>query len=295
MAGVDLFSLDGRRAILCRPSNATHQDVKRFLRTARVVCKARPFSQNLGSHDPLMLRGAAAKPSFSQQSQETRCAEGCHKVPGTSVCFVELLSPLNEGLEIKHCSRKHDIAMQAMKHAVAQAPECQLWTLRGCKISHDSKKWLRRSGCKHAIVTKKSLEKTCRDCASSLATPVRDGAAPDPPLRPCQKACLEACAKGARVIEMACGTGKTRVIRELAMKQKGKVGRPTRAKGVETGSGMRQSLLKLDAFFIYLLRSWSRFPLVSYWSSSLRRCPASVRWALATITRSTWKLGGSLR
>ena len=37
----------------------------------------------------------------------------------------------------------------------------------------------------------------------------------DPPLRPCQQECLEACAKGARVIEMACGTGKTRVMKEL--------------------------------------------------------------------------------
>ena len=47
---------------------------------------------------------------------------------------------------------------------------------------------------------------------------------PDPPLRPCQEACLEACAEGARVIEMACGTGKTRVIRELAAKVPGKAG-----------------------------------------------------------------------
>ena len=39
--GVDLFSLDGQRAILCRAENATHRDVKRFLRTATCVCKAR--------------------------------------------------------------------------------------------------------------------------------------------------------------------------------------------------------------------------------------------------------------
>ena len=37
----------------------------------------------------------------------------------------------------------------------------------------------------------------------------------DPPLRPCQLDCLDACGKGARIIEMACGTGKTRVIKEL--------------------------------------------------------------------------------
>ena len=45
----------------------------------------------------------------------------------------------------------------------------------------------------------------------------------DPPLRPCQRECLEACAKGARVIEMACGTGKTRVMKELARNISGRV------------------------------------------------------------------------
>ncbi|CAE8689547.1 unnamed protein product, partial [Polarella glacialis] len=37
-------------------------------------------------------------------------------------------------------------------------------------------------------------------------------------LRQCQIDCLEACAQGARVIEMACGSGKTQVMRELADK-----------------------------------------------------------------------------
>ena len=45
----------------------------------------------------------------------------------------------------------------------------------------------------------------------------------DPPLRKCQEDCLEACAKGARKIEMACGTGKTRVMKELAANVSGRV------------------------------------------------------------------------
>ena len=45
----------------------------------------------------------------------------------------------------------------------------------------------------------------------------------DPILRPCQTDCLKACAKGARIIEMACGTGKTRVIKELVRNISGKV------------------------------------------------------------------------
>ncbi|CAE8652477.1 unnamed protein product, partial [Polarella glacialis] len=39
-----------------------------------------------------------------------------------------------------------------------------------------------------------------------------------PLLRQCQIDCLKACAQGARVIEMACGSGKTQVMRELADK-----------------------------------------------------------------------------
>ena len=43
-------------------------------------------------------------------------------------------------------------------------------------------------------------------------------------LRSCQVACLKAIDNGARIIEMACGTGKTRIMQELAIRQKpGKV------------------------------------------------------------------------
>ena len=59
---------------------------------------------------------------------------------------------------------------------------------------------------------------------SKSIRPVADGDSKgDPQLRQCQEDCLEACAKGARVIEMACGTGKTRVIKELVEHVSGKV------------------------------------------------------------------------
>ena len=48
----------------------------------------------------------------------------------------------------------------------------------------------------------------------------------DPPLRKCQQDCLEACANGARKIEMACGTGKTRVMKELVANISGRVSCP---------------------------------------------------------------------
>ena len=50
-----------------------------------------------------------------------------------------------------------------------------------------------------------------------------DGTGGVPPLRQCQRDCLDACAKGARVLEMACGTGKTRVIQELVSNVSGRV------------------------------------------------------------------------
>ena len=103
-----------------------------------------------------------------------------------------------------------------------QAPQCTLWTLYDCNVSADSHKWLDQYGGRQKILTEKSW---LRQGASSGEVPTRSSQVSHPPLRECQEACLEACAKGARVIEMACGTGKTRVIRELAAKLGGKAAR----------------------------------------------------------------------
>ena len=59
--------------------------------------------------------------------------------------------------------------------------------------------------------------------SAAVLSPTADGTGDVQPLRPCQLDCLDACAKGARVIEMACGTGKTRVIKELASNVSGRV------------------------------------------------------------------------
>ncbi|OLP82821.1 putative helicase [Symbiodinium microadriaticum] len=102
-------------------------------------------------------------------------------------------------------------------NATHKAAQCTLWTIRGCKIASDSQKWLQKYGGQHQILTKKYLRKLQQgaDAASDQLS-----SASEPPLWPC----LEACAQGARVIEMACGTGKTRVIRELAVRPRGKAG-----------------------------------------------------------------------
>ena len=59
--------------------------------------------------------------------------------------------------------------------------------------------------------------------SAGLPSAATDGNGDVQPLRPCQRDCLDACATGARVLEMACGTGKTRVIQELVSNVSGRV------------------------------------------------------------------------
>ncbi|CAE7365657.1 irc3, partial [Symbiodinium sp. CCMP2456] len=144
--GVDLLSIDGSKAILCRcggeNSTVSHCEIKRFLRTARWVC---------------------------------------------------------------------------------QADELVLVTRWATKLSSDSKKWLRQYNAKHVVISKSEIQRQSAAGSPTPSSQADAAASGSPPLRPCQQACLEACAKGARVIQMACGTGKTRVIRELAQNISGKV------------------------------------------------------------------------
>lgn len=145
--GIDLISLDGQQAVLCRSasvnSSVLHRDIKRFLRTARWVCKA---------EDILLL------------------------------------------------------------------------TSRGTKLQAESDRWLRKYGAQRKTISKAEIHRlSARTPQAHGAVPEESGLVSADPLRPCQQACLEACAKGARVIQMACGTGKTRVIRELAQTIVGKV------------------------------------------------------------------------
>ncbi|CAE7911379.1 irc3 [Symbiodinium necroappetens] len=144
--GVDLLSIDGSKAVLCRcgeaNGTASLRDIKRFLRTARWVCKA---------------------------------------------------------------------------------DELVLVTRWGTKLSSESKKWLRLYNAKHEVISKSEIQRQSAAGNPAPSCEADAAASRSPPLRPCQQACLEACATGARVIQMACGTGKTRVIRELAQNVSGKV------------------------------------------------------------------------
>ncbi|CAJ1416630.1 unnamed protein product [Effrenium voratum] len=88
-------------------------------------------------------------------------------------------------------------------------------------LSKQSKNWLRRSKTKRQTLPSTTPRRSTR--LSREASEVGQANSSDPRLRPCQRDCLEACAKGARVIEMACGTGKTRVIKELVQNISGRV------------------------------------------------------------------------
>ena len=95
-------------------------------------------------------------------------------------------------------------------------------TLRGCKLNDDSKRWLRHYRARHIAVSRRQL---LHIGEASEPEEIDMNCWGVPALWPCQKACLDACAHGARIVEMACGSGKTRVIREMAMNISGKVPR----------------------------------------------------------------------
>ena len=90
-------------------------------------------------------------------------------------------------------------------------------TNEGCKLASDSKRWLSQYKAEQKYLSKHALRRL-----PDISDRATVGPSVDLPLRSCQMACLEACVQGARVVEMACGTGKTRIIRELAENTSGK-------------------------------------------------------------------------
>ncbi|CAJ1419463.1 unnamed protein product [Effrenium voratum] len=104
---------------------------------------------------------------------------------------------------------------------VYKASDCVMVTSSPDVLSKQSQKWLRRSKAKRQTLSFTAPRRSRR--LSRKPSKVLQADSSDPPLRPCQRECLEACAKGARVIEMACGTGKTRVMKELVRNISGRV------------------------------------------------------------------------
>ena len=242
LAGVDLLSLDGRRAVRCSNATLPHAEVKRFLRMARWVYKA-----------PLVyLKGGVSEIVF------------------VSVCAY--------GLQIVHVhSRPTKNSLRFVPAWATQAENCTLVTSNLQLVSKKSRSWLQRSHAQLQRIPRKTMQRwqseevellachfnsndmkalliylhgsySCRiphrsssfyffasvfsdrlagsNPESTGGTYGEGSASSDPPLRKCQQDCLEACAKGARKIEMACGTGKTRVMKELVRNISGRVSCP---------------------------------------------------------------------
>ena len=88
------------------------------------------------------------------------------------------------------------------------------WVMRRCLVQHF----------RPVVVSSRRISQdTGVRPSAPVVSPNADVTGDLQPLRPCQRDCLAACAKGARIIEMACGTGKTRVIQELVSNVSGRV------------------------------------------------------------------------
>ena len=74
-----------------------------------------------------------------------------------------------------------------------------------------------------SLVPPRIPQSTAVRLSAAAPSPVAENDGMQPPLKQCQRDCLAACAQGARVIEMACGTGKTRVIQKLVSNVSGRV------------------------------------------------------------------------
>ena len=112
-----------------------------------------------------------------------------------------------------------------------EATDFILVTARGCKVTLESETWFQRYNAQHKTMSDRDVQRIVSACCKAAAAASDDARAVaaavrpsvNPTLRPCQQLCLKACAQGARVVEMACGTGKTRIMRELAENQSGTV------------------------------------------------------------------------
>ena len=115
----------------------------------------------------------------------------------------------------------HTFGCSSQRHFEFQADEYLLVTAGSCKLGKVSRRWLQQHSAQ--LKTLSPQNKFQPGNALTASSVLEADRMADPSLRPCQQACLDACARGARVIEMACGTGKTRVMRELAKNFSGKV------------------------------------------------------------------------
>ena len=105
-------------------------------------------------------------------------------------------------------------------------------------------------------------QRTSIRLSAAAPSPVAENDEMQPPLRQCQRDCLAACAQGARVIEMACGTGKTRVIQELVSNVSGRV--PWAVDSFQFCEYQCFVIVVLLASISYVLLIWLFFAIPAY-------------------------------
>ena len=143
---------------------------------------------------------------------------------------VDLLG-LDDSVAVQCKCYNGTVGIKDISHFICMAQYCYraakliLVTTPSSRLTGEAYKLLSTASVKHVVLGDADVERlvesarTTRLQAGQISTePVER-----PPLRPCQERCIRACAEGARVIEMACGTGKTRVMRELADQVCGRV------------------------------------------------------------------------
>ncbi|CAE8720533.1 unnamed protein product [Polarella glacialis] len=99
---------------------------------------------------------------------------------------------------------------------VFKASQFIVVTSNTSKLTQSSSDLLREKGASHQIVLDEDI-KQLAEIATAQASLTQSlslggGVSAQASLRECQVACLKACEDGARIIEMACGSGKTRVL-----------------------------------------------------------------------------------
>ncbi|CAK0816947.1 unnamed protein product [Prorocentrum cordatum] len=105
---------------------------------------------------------------------------------------------------------------------VFRASEIILATSETSRLTSGAAMVVESVGVRHDVLPSTVIDELLSSTAAALPPPQRDCLAAAP-LRPCQRDCIRACRAGARIIEMACGTGKTLVMRRLADTASGRV------------------------------------------------------------------------
>ncbi|CAK0861291.1 unnamed protein product [Prorocentrum cordatum] len=139
---------------------------------------------------------------------------------------VDLVSLDGErAVQCKYCNStvqtKGVVSFICMAQHMSRASK-MLATSDTSRLTSDAATVIESVGVRHDVLSSSFVDELLSSAVAALRPPQRDCLAAAS-LRPCQRDCIRACKAGARIIEMACGTGKTLVMRRLADNASGRV------------------------------------------------------------------------